>query len=122
MASKNTIVKKTTTDDEDRPINWSKTRVLGRGIHAKRGIRVPLQTLRAGMGKTQMEIAEASEIQQADISRLENKPTLDDVQLSTLTRYVEALGGRLELVAAFGAHRYVLVAGGQTVEDRDGVR
>src|SRR5271156_2681308 len=102
MGSKVTTVQRPPIDDDDHPIDWSKARFLGRAIHAKRGIRLTLQTLRAGLGKTQIEIAEASAIQQADVSRLENKPTLDDVQVSTLKRYVEALGGHLELVATFG--------------------
>jgi hypothetical protein len=45
---------------------------------------------------------------QADVSRLESREDFDDCQVSTLQRYVTALGGNLELVAAFGNKRIVL--------------
>jgi hypothetical protein len=47
---------------------------------------------------------------QADISRLEGRRNFDDCQVSTLQRYISALGGRLELVAAFGDKK-IIVAG-----------
>jgi len=47
---------------------------------------------------------------QADISRLEGRESFDDCQVSTLQRYVSAIGGRLELVAAFGDKK-IVVAG-----------
>jgi hypothetical protein len=46
---------------------------------------------------------------QADISRLEGRGTFDDCQVSTLQRYISALGGRLELVAAFGDKKIIVV-------------
>jgi hypothetical protein len=49
-----------------------------------------------------------SRIDQADISRLEGRESFDEYQLSTLQRYVSALGGRLELVAAFGDKRIII--------------
>jgi hypothetical protein len=45
---------------------------------------------------------------QADISRLEGRENFDDCQVSTLQRYLSAIGGRLELVAAFGDKKIVL--------------
>jgi hypothetical protein len=45
---------------------------------------------------------------QADISRLEACESFDDCQISTLQRYVAALGGQLELVAAFGDKKIIL--------------
>jgi Helix-turn-helix domain len=83
-------------------------RVLGRGLRAQRGVRLTMRTLREGAGKTQTEVAEASMIDQADISRLESRENLADCQVSTLQRYVAALGGQLELVAAFGNKRIIL--------------
>jgi transcriptional regulator with XRE-family HTH domain len=67
-----------------------------------------MRTLREAAGKTQTEIAEVSMIDQADISRLESRENLADCQVSTLQRYVAALGGQLELVAAFGNKKIVL--------------
>jgi hypothetical protein len=39
---------------------------------------------------------------QADVSRLESREDFGDCQVSTLQRYVSALGGRLQLLATFG--------------------
>ncbi|MCC6847125.1 MAG: XRE family transcriptional regulator [Deltaproteobacteria bacterium] len=61
------------------------------------------------MGKTQADVALASQIDQADVSRLESRGTLDDCQVATLRRYLEAVGGGLELVATFGSKKIVVV-------------
>lgn len=54
---------------------------------------------------------------QTDVSRIERRPTLDDVTISTLRRYVEALGGELRLVAVVKTGTYELCG----AEDRDKV-
>jgi transcriptional regulator with XRE-family HTH domain len=72
-----------------------------------------MRTLREAIGKTQVDLAETSQIDQADISRLENRESFEDCQVSTLQRYVAALGGRLELVAAFGDKK-IFLTGVQT--------
>jgi hypothetical protein len=46
---------------------------------------------------------------QGDISRLEGRASFDDCEVSTLKRYVAALGGQLELVATFGDKKLILV-------------
>jgi hypothetical protein len=84
-------------------------RVLGRGLRAQRGVHLTLRTLREAAGKTQVEVAQASQIDQADISRLESRTDFDDCQVATLRRYVSALGGRLELVSEFGDKKIGLV-------------
>src|SRR5512146_548708 len=73
-------------------------RVLGRGLRAARGVHLTLRTLRDAVGKTQVDIAKQSQIDQADVSRLESRSDFEDCQVATLRRYVEALGGSLELV------------------------
>lgn len=83
-------------------------RVLGRGLRAQRGVHLTLRTLRDAAGKTQQEVGEAAQMNQADISRLESRDTFDDCQVSTLQRYIAALGGQLELVAVFGDKRIIL--------------
>jgi len=88
-------------------------RVLGRGLRAPRGVHLTIRTLREATGKTQTEVAAASMIDQADISRLESRETFADCQVSTLQRYVAALGGQLELVAAFGNKKIVLSGASQ---------
>lgn len=83
-------------------------RVLGRGLRAQRGVRLTMRTLREAAGKTQADVARESQIDQGDVSRLEARENLDDCQVSTLRRYLAALGGRLELVAAFGDKKIIL--------------
>jgi hypothetical protein len=83
-------------------------RVLGRGLRAQRGARLTLRAVREATGKTQVEVRESSRIDQADISRLEGREDFDDCQVSTLQRYVSALGGRLDLVAVFGDKKIIL--------------
>jgi len=90
------------------PYFYMTTRVIGRELRAQRGVHLTMRTLREAAGKTQTEVAEASKIDQADISRLEGRENLADCQVSTLQRYVAALGGQLELVAAFGNKRIIL--------------
>ena len=87
-------------------------RVLGRGLRAQRGVHLTLRTLREAAGKTQVDVTGLSQMDQADISRLEGRASFDDCQVSTLQRYLSAIGGRLELVAAFGDKR-IVVAGVQ---------
>jgi predicted CopG family antitoxin len=75
---------------------------------AQRGIHLTMRTLREAAGKTRTEVAEASMIDQAGLSRLESRDNLADCQVSTLQRYVAALGGQLELVAAFRNKKIIL--------------
>lgn len=57
-----------------------------------------LKDLRQAVEKTQVDLARALGVGQDTISRLEQR---SDMLLSTLRRYVEGMGGRLELVARF---------------------
>lgn len=57
-----------------------------------------LKDLRQAMQKTQVDLAAALHIGQDSVSRLEKR---SDMLLSTLRGYVEAMGGKLELVAHF---------------------
>ena len=59
---------------------------------------VKLAELREARQATQQELAQALEMTQANVSRIEHE---DDIYLSTLRRYVEALGGQLEVHAVF---------------------
>jgi transcriptional regulator with XRE-family HTH domain len=58
-----------------------------------------LRALRESAGKTQEELAALADLSQAELSRFEKR---EDHLLSTLRRYVEALGGELEVIARFG--------------------
>ena len=91
-------------------------RVLGRGLRARRGVKMTLRAIRDATGLTQVALAEKSAMDQGDISRLENRPSLEDCQLATLQRYIAAVGGEFELTARFGDKRLTIV-GVTTTED-----
>lgn len=65
-------------------------------------VELNLRELRETLGKTQVEMAAAVDMSQSELSRSERR---EDHLLSTLRRYVEALGGELEVVANFGDRR-----------------
>jgi hypothetical protein len=90
------------------PPDVEPVRVLGRGLRAARGVHLTLKTLREAVGKTQVAVAEESQINQGDVSRLEGRFDFDDCQVATLRRYIEALGGKLDLVAVFGEKRITI--------------
>ena len=83
-------------------------RLLGRGLRAQRGVRLTMRALREAAARTQLDVAASSQMDQADVSRLESRREFEDCQVSTLRRYITALGGTLELVAAFGNKKIVL--------------
>jgi hypothetical protein len=64
-----------------------------------------LKGLRQMLELTQSEVGEIAAMTQSELSRLEGR---DDHLTSTLRRYVEALGGRLEVTAVFGKRRVKL--------------
>jgi DNA-binding XRE family transcriptional regulator len=64
-----------------------------------------LRELRRGMAMTQVDVARTAEMTQSELSRLESR---GDHRISTLRRYVEALGGELEVAAIFGGRRVKL--------------
>jgi predicted transcriptional regulator len=68
-------------------------------------LQLDLRGLRELLGKTQREIAALLERSQGQVSETERR---QDVRLSTLRSYVEALGGELEVVATFGDKRIKL--------------
>ena len=59
---------------------------------------VPLQELRQARALSQDELAEVLGLNQATISKLERRT---DMYLSSLRRFVEAMGGELEITASF---------------------
>ena len=58
-----------------------------------------LGRLRQSRAVTQRALADTLAVSQANISRIEHE---EDLYISTLRSYVEALGGRLQLRAVFG--------------------
>jgi len=67
-------------------------------IEARAGELATLKDLRQAAQQTQQDMAAALGVGQDTISRLEKR---SDMLLSTMRRYVEAMGGSLELVAQF---------------------
>lgn len=65
-------------------------------------LELNLRAIRELMGKTQEELAELVNASQSQISETERR---GDHRLSTLRRYIQALGGELEIIANFGDRR-----------------
>ena len=59
---------------------------------------MPLAELRQARQFTQQQIAKTLKIKQASVSKMENQT---DMYLSTIRKYIEAMGGELEIVAKF---------------------
>lgn len=68
-------------------------------------VELNLQELRKALGKTQSDVARAVEMTQGELSRAERRT---DHLVSTLRRYVEGLGGSIEVTARFGRRRFRL--------------
>jgi predicted transcriptional regulator len=65
---------------------------------AKTLAEMPLQELRNARGLSQKMLAEALNIQQPAIAKLEKRT---DMYISTLRSHIEAMGGELEVIARF---------------------
>lgn len=61
-------------------------------------LQIALTQLREQRGLSQAAVAEDLGTSRPNVSRIEGE---DDLRVSTLERYVEALGGRLEIRAVF---------------------
>ena len=77
-----------------RPLDEQRVAAYKRLMQAE----IRLGELRNRRGLSQATIAEALDVSQPNVSRIEQE---DDVYLSTLARYVTALGGHLEVQAVF---------------------
>jgi transcriptional regulator with XRE-family HTH domain len=69
--------------------------------------RLRLGDIREAVGKTQVEVAAELRLGQGSVSKIERAA---DMYLSTLRRYVEALGGELEVLARFPEGTVVPIA------------
>jgi ribosome-binding protein aMBF1 (putative translation factor) len=59
---------------------------------------MPLNELRQARGLSQKKLAEALHIQQPAIAKMEKRT---DMYISTLRSHIEAMGGKLEVLASF---------------------
>ena len=57
-----------------------------------------LREIRSARATTQAKLAKALKVNQAAVSKLERRT---DMYISTLRSYVEAMGGRLDIIARF---------------------
>lgn len=69
-------------------------------------LQLRLAILREQLGKSQVELAELLGTSQPNVSQLERS---DDLQLSSLAKYVHALGGQLQINAVIGDTTYRLI-------------
>lgn len=67
-------------------------------IEQRAGELATLKDLRQAVERTQQDLAASLGVGQETISRIERR---SDLLLSTMRRYIEAMGGELELVARF---------------------
>lgn len=80
--------------------DWSPER---RAVNAARKEKlraemISLEELREGLGITQEELANLLDVQQPAISKLVRRP---DMKISTLRDLIAAMGGELQITAAF---------------------
>ena len=73
------------------------------------GDALALGEIRAQRGLTQVDVARVMQTSQASVSKLERR---EDLYLSTLRGFVEALGGQLELSAVFPEGRIAIASPG----------
>lgn len=66
-----------------------------------------LAEIRRGRGLTQTEVAAEMKVSQRRVSAVE-RGMLTRTELGTVAAYVQALGGRVEIVADFGDERIVV--------------
>jgi len=89
-----------------RPVDEAKVEALAEQMRQQvRAYR--LREIRQAQDITQTELAGQLQVSQNRISQLEHGE-IGRSEVDTLRRYVEALGGRLNIEATFGATRYVL--------------
>ncbi len=74
----------------------------------QRAYRPTLAEVRTDCNVTQQQLAAALGTQQPQVSHMERQ---EDWLLSTLARYLEAIGGRLDVAAVFGDERVPLDLG-----------
>ena len=89
MAKSFTILKDKLSDASKASIQERVKAALG---------EMPLSELRQARKFTQQQIAQSLKIKQASVSKMESQT---DMYISTIRKYIEAMGGELEIVAKF---------------------
>lgn len=76
---------------------------------------IPMHALRDALHFTQQQLAEELGVKQGSVSKMERRP---DHLVSTLRRFVEAMGGELELRAHFPTGSVSITELGDTEEPK----
>ena len=76
---------------------------------------ITLRDLRKALALTQAAVSSKLHMKQESISRLERR---SDLLLSTLISYIEAMGGKLNLVAKFPNRPPITLSGFKDIEHR----
>ncbi len=90
-----------------------------RRIDAMRGellAEMPLHELRQARALTQRDLAKTLKVNQPAVAKLEQRA---DVYVSSLRSYIEAVGGRLKIVAEFPEGEVAITNFSQIGEDED---
>jgi transcriptional regulator with XRE-family HTH domain len=88
--------------------SWSEVRKqldIDEQVVARERVRLRLAVLREQLGKSQIELAELLGTSQPDVTQLERS---EDLQLSSISKYIHALGGQLQVNAVVGNTTYRL--------------
>ncbi len=80
---------------------------------------ISLRALRTGMRRTQSDVADMLGVGQDTVSRLEKRC---NIMISTLERYVKAIGGQVSIVAEFPDQPPVKITFGDLAIDQDTTR
>ncbi len=92
-----------------KPTPWREVRArrpLDAAALEREKLRIELALLREQSGITQADLADRLGTTQPNVSQLESS---EDLYLSSIARYVHALGGHLEVTAVFGDTSYTLL-------------
>lgn len=99
-------MKKTyTLSDLDRRFSAEEVAEMDRELEAEL-MELNLRGIRELAGLTQEEVAARTGVSQVETGRVERR---EDHKLSTIRRYVEAIGGELELTVRYGNKSFKLV-------------
>jgi transcriptional regulator with XRE-family HTH domain len=92
----------------------AKPEVQARARAEAEAVAAPLRELRRARSYTQETIAEILGITQPEVSKMERRA---DMYISTLRRYIEATGGRLDITAHFPDGDAIIINFAPEVED-----
>jgi transcriptional regulator with XRE-family HTH domain len=95
-------------DQKIKELTWARRKRIEARAAQLVAEEMSLRELRRAHKLTQARIAETLGIGQDQVSRLEQR---SDLLLSTLRDYVEAMGGRLTIVAEFPHQKPVVLSG-----------